>query len=123
MALIVEGVAPLIGVFDMPTSVAFYRDVLGFTVVKQSGSGDDFDWGLLQLGGAEFSTQPMIGTSGPLDPLRVALQRMRTRYSTLVAGTWMPHTRICGRKGSTCSKRVGISSARAVGSDDGSGAY
>lgn len=38
----------------MPTSVAFYRDVLGFTVVKQSGSGDDFDWGLLQLGSAEL---------------------------------------------------------------------
>ena len=54
MALFVEGVAPLIGVFDMPTSVAFYRDVLGFTVVKQSVSGDDFDWGLLQLGSAEL---------------------------------------------------------------------
>jgi catechol 2,3-dioxygenase-like lactoylglutathione lyase family enzyme len=41
-------------VFDMPTSVAFYRDVLGFSVVKQSGPGDDFDWGLLKLDGVEL---------------------------------------------------------------------
>ncbi|MES2307011.1 MAG: VOC family protein [Gemmatimonadota bacterium] len=46
------GVAPLIQVFDMPISVAFYRDVLGFTIVGQSAPGDDFDWGLFQLDGA-----------------------------------------------------------------------
>ena len=34
MSIKVEGSAPLIQVFDMPTSVAFYRDVLGFSVVK-----------------------------------------------------------------------------------------
>jgi len=49
MPIKVEGSAPLIQVFDMPTSVAFYRDVLGFTVVSQSSPGDDFDWGLLRL--------------------------------------------------------------------------
>jgi len=54
MSINVEGSAPLIQVFDMPTSVAFYRDVLGFTVVRQSSPGDDFDWGLLKLGGAEL---------------------------------------------------------------------
>jgi catechol 2,3-dioxygenase-like lactoylglutathione lyase family enzyme len=54
MSIKVEGSAPLIQVFDMPTSVAFYRDVLGFTVVRQSGPGDDFDWGLLKLDGAEL---------------------------------------------------------------------
>jgi catechol 2,3-dioxygenase-like lactoylglutathione lyase family enzyme len=43
----VEGLAPLIQVFDMPTSVAFYRDILGFTVVNQSEPGDNFDWGML----------------------------------------------------------------------------
>jgi len=53
MPIKVEGVAPLIGVFDMPTSVAFYRDILGFTIVKQSHPGDDFDWGLLRLDDAE----------------------------------------------------------------------
>ena len=54
MPIKVEGSAPLIQVFDMPTSVAFYRDVLGFTVVRQSSPGDDFDWGLLKLDGAEL---------------------------------------------------------------------
>lgn len=49
MTIKVEGVAPLLQVFDMPISVAFYRDVLGFTVVDQSAPGDDFDWGMLRL--------------------------------------------------------------------------
>ena len=50
MSLEIVGFAPLIQVFDMPASLAFYRDVLGFTVVDQSQPGDDFDWGLLRLG-------------------------------------------------------------------------
>ena len=54
MPIKVEGLAPLIQVFDMPTSVAFYRDVLGFEVVMQSQPGDAFDWGLLRLDGAEL---------------------------------------------------------------------
>jgi glyoxylase I family protein len=49
MPIKVEGLAPLIQVFDMPTSVAFYRDILGFTVVNQSEPGDNFDWGMLRL--------------------------------------------------------------------------
>jgi len=28
----IHGIAPLLQVFDMPTSLHFYRDVLGFTV-------------------------------------------------------------------------------------------
>jgi glyoxylase I family protein len=54
MSLKVETMTPLIQVFDMPTSVAFYRDLLGFTVVNRSqpGDGDEFDWGLLRLDGA-----------------------------------------------------------------------
>ncbi len=54
MALEVEGVCPLLVIFDMPTSIAFYRDTLGFEVVATSQPGDDFDWALLQLGGAEL---------------------------------------------------------------------
>jgi glyoxylase I family protein len=30
------GLTPLIGVFDMPRAVAFYRDALGFAVVSAS---------------------------------------------------------------------------------------
>jgi glyoxylase I family protein len=54
MGLKVEGCAPLIAVFDMPRSLAFYRDVLGFEVVARSGPGDDFGWGLLRLEGVEL---------------------------------------------------------------------
>ena len=36
MAIEVQGLAPLLQVFDMPTSIRFYRDLLGFTVVTTS---------------------------------------------------------------------------------------
>jgi glyoxylase I family protein len=45
----IEGIAPLLQVFDMPTSLTFYRDVLGFTVQDSSGEGDDVGWVLLTL--------------------------------------------------------------------------
>jgi glyoxylase I family protein len=56
MGIKVEGFAPLIQVFDMPRSVAFYRDILGFEVVTTSPprGRDDFDWGLLRLDGVEL---------------------------------------------------------------------
>ena len=54
MSIEVRGVCALLQVFDMPTSVCFYRDVLGFEVVSTSPrDGDQFDWGLLRLGDAE----------------------------------------------------------------------
>jgi glyoxylase I family protein len=50
----VSGVCALLQVFDMPTSVHFYRDVLGFEIVETSQrEGDRFDWGLLRLNDAE----------------------------------------------------------------------
>ena|SRR5215510_10499474 len=48
MPIDVAGFVPLIQVFDMPTSVAFYRDLLGFELVSQSEPGDSFDWGMLK---------------------------------------------------------------------------
>lgn len=54
MPINAQGLTPLIEVFDMPTSVAFYRDVIGFEVVMQSRPGDSFDWGLLRMGDAEL---------------------------------------------------------------------
>ena len=49
-----HGICPLLQVFDMPASLRFYRDVLGFTVIQQSGVGDDVGWVLLTLRGAEL---------------------------------------------------------------------
>lgn len=49
-----EGIAPLLQVFDMPTSLCFYRDILGFDVVQSSGQGDDVDWVLLKSNAIEL---------------------------------------------------------------------
>jgi glyoxylase I family protein len=54
MGIGLRGLAPLLEVFDMPTSVRFYRDVLGFEVVQTSGLGDNFGWALLRRNGVEL---------------------------------------------------------------------
>jgi glyoxylase I family protein len=58
MAIEIRGMAPLFQVFDMPTSIAFYRDVLGFEVVTTSAGdkpkSDQFGWALLRLNGVEL---------------------------------------------------------------------
>jgi len=57
MALDIRGLAPLLQVYDMPTSVRFYRDQLGFTVRMTSpslGGEDRFHWCLLELGNAQL---------------------------------------------------------------------
>ena len=60
MSIEVRGVCVLLQVFDMPTSVRFYRDVLGFEVVQTSPpEGDQFDWGWLRLG----ESQLMLNTA------------------------------------------------------------
>ncbi len=55
MAIEVLGLTPLLQVYDMPSSVRFYRDKLGFEVVTTSPPmGEDyFHWCLLRLGDAE----------------------------------------------------------------------
>ncbi len=55
MAVDIRGMAPLLQVFDMPTSIKFYRDALGFEVVTTSTPrGEHFDWALLKLNGVEL---------------------------------------------------------------------
>jgi glyoxylase I family protein len=69
MALDVRGVTTLLQVYDMPTSVRFYRDVLGFEMVSHSphrGGGDRFHWCWLRLGGAEV----MLNTAYEFDEER-----------------------------------------------------
>lgn len=52
MPIQIRGLSPLLQVFDMPTSLAFYRDKLGFRVTGDSGQGDDSGWVMLELGDA-----------------------------------------------------------------------
>ncbi len=70
MALDVRGLTPLLQVYDMPTSVRFYRDKMGFEVVNTSPvlGEDRFHWALLRLGGAEL----MLNTAFEFDDERPA---------------------------------------------------
>ena len=84
MSIEVRGVCALLQVFDMPTSVRFYRDVLGFEIVQTTPrEGDQFDWGLLRLN----ETEVMLNTryeqderpAAP-DPARIAAHRDTCLY-------------------------------------------
>ena len=44
MSLDVRGLCPLLQVYDMPTSLEFYRDKLGFEVRTDAPMGDDCRW-------------------------------------------------------------------------------
>ena len=64
MAIEVRGLAPLLQVFDMPTSITFYCDVLGFRIVGTDGKAvPNNDWVLLELGGF----QVMLNTAYETD--------------------------------------------------------
>jgi catechol 2,3-dioxygenase-like lactoylglutathione lyase family enzyme len=54
LSIKLEGVCPLLEVFDMARSLALYRDVLGFELVESAPPGDDCDWCLLRLGGTDI---------------------------------------------------------------------
>nr|WP_051979611.1 VOC family protein [Edaphobacter aggregans] len=55
MAIDVRSITPLLAVFDMPTSIKFYCEGLGFEVVSSDGKpAPQFDWVLLGLNGAEL---------------------------------------------------------------------
>ncbi|HUO14778.1 MAG TPA: VOC family protein [Verrucomicrobiae bacterium] len=54
MPVDIRGMAPLLQVFDMPTALHFYRDILGFQVQAASTPGDDCGWALLKFGGVEL---------------------------------------------------------------------
>lgn len=55
MAIEVCSIVPLLQVFDMPSSVKFYCEILGFEILRTDGkSAPDFDWVLLRLHGVEL---------------------------------------------------------------------
>ena len=50
MPIDIRHMAPLLEVFDMPTSIAFYRGTLGFKIVMDDGKPvPDNDWVCLEL--------------------------------------------------------------------------
>ena len=54
MAFELRGMAPLLQVFDMPTAIRFYRDLLGFELIGASGADEHSDWVLLRRSGIEL---------------------------------------------------------------------
>ena len=79
MPLTIRGLCPLLQVYDMPTSLAFYRDVLGFAIVDAAPAGragDAFEWAWLRRDDAELMLNTAYDPDDvrpPLpDPVRVA---------------------------------------------------
>lgn len=50
MSIRIESGAPLLVVYDMPTSLAFYRDLLGFEVRARAPEGPVTHWAMLRHG-------------------------------------------------------------------------
>jgi catechol 2,3-dioxygenase-like lactoylglutathione lyase family enzyme len=70
MVIDLRGLTPLLQVYDMPRSIRFYRDVLGFEVVANSPElGEDFfHWALLRLGEAELMLNTAYEDNRPPAP-------------------------------------------------------
>lgn len=77
-----EGMAPLLQVFDMPASLTFYRDQLGFMVKMSSGEGDDVDWVLISRDEIEL----MLNTAyeKPYRPVAPDPDRIRAHGDTTI---------------------------------------
>jgi len=72
MPLDIRGLAPLLQVYDMPASIHFYRDLLGFELVGLSPeyAPGRFHWALLKLNGVEL----MLNTAYEFDAERPAVR-------------------------------------------------
>lgn len=84
MAIEIRGLAPLLQVFDMPASLKFYCDGLGFQVVANDGkTAPHFDWVLLRLNGWELmlNTAYEAGHRPAVpDPARIAAHEDASIY-------------------------------------------
>jgi glyoxylase I family protein len=85
VAIEIRALATLLEVFDMPTSIAFYSEALGFEVVSTSpeNASGRFGWALLAHDNIEF----MLNTAydegarpAAPDPARVAAHRDTALY-------------------------------------------
>ena len=83
IAVDIRGMSPLLAVFDMPTSIAFYCEVLGFEIISSSGRPPQFSWALLRLNevGLMLNTAYEEDERPPApDPFRVASHADTTIY-------------------------------------------
>jgi glyoxylase I family protein len=84
VAIDIRGLAPLLSVFDMPTSIKFYCEGLGFEIVgTDKKPAPHFDWVLLRLNGSELmlNTAYDEGQRPPSrDPARIAAHQDAAIY-------------------------------------------
>ena len=50
----ISGISPFFIVSDVPSSLRFYRDKLGFEITFEGPSPDDIFFGIVRRGGAEI---------------------------------------------------------------------
>jgi glyoxylase I family protein len=75
MTIDIRGIAPLLQVFDMSTSLAFYCDILGFTLEQSNSTVPPYDWVLLRRGDADLMLNTMYEAEhrpAAVDPSRTA---------------------------------------------------
>jgi glyoxylase I family protein len=78
MMLDIRGMAPLLQVFDLPVSLAFYRDTLGFEVVQSTSN-----WAWLKRGDLELMLNTAYESDArprTPDPSRVAAHNDTVLY-------------------------------------------
>ncbi|CAN5517711.1 hypothetical protein BH09PSE4_BH09PSE4_01810 [soil metagenome] len=88
MSFVPAGLTPLIGVFDMPSSLAFYRDLLGFEIVDASPEVENREgrfshWMWLRHGPVEIMLNTQFDSNErPVerDPAQVAAHRDTVFY-------------------------------------------
>jgi glyoxylase I family protein len=81
MAVEIRGMTPLLEVYDMPTSLRFYRDTLGFEVAGRSGPDDDCDWVWLRLSDVDLMLNTAYENNDERPP-KPDPARVRTHHDT-----------------------------------------
>jgi glyoxylase I family protein len=74
MAIRLKSGAPLLQVYDMPTALAFYRDLLGFEVLHSAPPGAVTHWAMLRNGSVYLmlNTKYEFDYERPLEPDRTS---------------------------------------------------
>ena len=86
MTLRIGSFATLLQVFDMPASLAFYRDVLGFEVASDVPPDDRCDWVMLKMRESEL----MLNTAYEADEHEVTrrMKAMRKQVTQHDVTAW-----------------------------------
>jgi catechol 2,3-dioxygenase-like lactoylglutathione lyase family enzyme len=78
-----RGIVTLIEVHNVPRSVAFYSEALGFEVHQSAGEGDYIGWAWLKCGTVDLMLNAMFEKDEqpvPVDPARVLAHRDTTLF-------------------------------------------